>query len=338
MKIHQIKIDFHVTEQISRFVYVYLLEADSLYLIDSGVFGCEKQIMDYLDSIGRDISDIKGIFLTHAHPDHIGSAAWFQEHTGCKIYASEGEKRWIEDIPLSEKLIYNLCMEVKTNMNQYVTGAVIKELREKNRMTQLQLAEKLGVSDKSVSKWETSRGLPDITLLEPIAEAFSISVTELISGNTIHNANISANMLRSKFYVCPVCGNVIHSMGEAAIHCHGIQLMPLEAEQTDEHHMIFIERVEDEYYVRIDHSMTKEHYISFVAAASSDDMQMRTLYPEGNAEARFKIRGVRRIFFYCNRDGLFSIDPVKGIDDKESGYDDSQERRELEKAADMLFG
>lgn len=196
-------------------------------------------------------------------------------------------------------------------MNQYVTGAVIKELREKNRMTQLQLAEKLGVTDKSISKWETSRGLPDITLLEPIAKAFSISVTELISGNTIHNANVSANMLRSKFYVCPVCGNVIHSMGEAAIHCHGIQLMPLEPEQTDEHHMIFIKRVE-EYYVRIDHSMTKEHYISFVAAASSDDMQMRTLYPEGNAEARFKIRGVRRIFFYCNRDGLFSIDPVKG--------------------------
>ena len=103
MKVHQIKIDFHVTEQISRFVYVYILEADSLYLIDSGVFGCGKQIMDYLDSIGRNIADIKGIFLTHAHPDHIGSAAWFQEHTGCRIYASEGEKRWIEDIDLQFK-------------------------------------------------------------------------------------------------------------------------------------------------------------------------------------------------------------------------------------------
>ncbi len=223
-------------------------------------------------------------------------------------------------------------------MNQYVTGRVIRTLREKNKLTQLQLAEKLGVSDKSVSKWEKSRGFPDITLLEPIAEVFKISVTELISGNTIQNANISANMLRSMLYVCPVCGNVIHGMGEATIHCHGIQLMPLEAEPTDEHHMIFIERVEDEYYVRIAHSMTKEHYISFVAAASSDDMQMVKLYPEGSAEARFKIRGVRRIFFYCNRDGLFSIDPVKGIDDKENGYDDSQERRELEKAADMLFG
>ena len=141
-------------------------------------------------------------------------------------------------------------------MNQYVTGAVIKELREKNRMTQLQLAEKLGVSDKCISKWETAKGLPDITLLEPIAEAFGISVTELISGNTVRNANVSANMLRSKFSVCPVCGNVIHGMGEAEIHCHGIRLVPLEAEPTDEQHMIFIERIEDEYYVRIDHSMT----------------------------------------------------------------------------------
>ena len=215
-------------------------------------------------------------------------------------------------------------------MNQYVTGAVIKELREKNKMTQRCLAEKLGVSDKTVSKWETAKGYPDITLLEPIAEAFKVSVTELISGNTIHNENVSANMMRSKFYVCPVCGNVIHSMGEVSIHCHGLLLTPLEAELTDEQHMIFIERVEDEYYVRIEHSMTKEHYISFVAAASFDDIQIVKLYPEGDAEVRLKLRGVRRIYFYCNRDGLYSIDPVKGIDDKESGYDHSEERRKLE--------
>ena len=199
-------------------------------------------------------------------------------------------------------------------MNQYVTGAVIKDLREKNRMTQLQLAEKLGVSDKTVSKWETGKGYPDITLLEPIAEVFRVSVTELISGNTIYNANVSANMMKSKLYVCPLCGNVIHSMGEAAVHCHGLLLTPLEAETPDERHMVLVERVEDEYYVRIDHNMTKEHYISFMAAVSSDEIQLVKLYPEGNAEARFKIRGVRRLFFYCNRDGLFSIDPVKRID------------------------
>ena len=208
-------------------------------------------------------------------------------------------------------------------MNQYVTGTIIRELREKNKMTQLQLAEKLGVSDKTISKWETGKGYPDITLLEPIAKAFRISVAELISGNTIRNANVSANMLRSKFYVCPVCGNAVHSMGEAAIHCHGILLTPLIAEATDERHI---------------HSMTKEHYISFVAAVSSDEIQMVKLYPEGASEARFKIRGVKKILFYCNRDGLYSTDVIKGIDDKESGYDDSEERRELEKAAKMLFG
>lgn len=223
-------------------------------------------------------------------------------------------------------------------MNQYVTGAVIKELREKNHMTQAELAERLGVSDKAISKWETAKGYPDISLLEPLASVLGVSVTELISGNAVSNVNVSANMLRSKFYVCPVCGNVIHSMGEAVIHCHGILLTPCQAEETDENHMIFIERVEDEYYVRIDHDMTKQHYISFVAAISSDKIQMVKLYPEGNAEARVKINGVKKILFYCNRDGLFSINVVKGIDDKQTSYDDVEERRALEQAAKMLFG
>ena len=223
-------------------------------------------------------------------------------------------------------------------MNQYVTGLVIKELREKNNITQSQLAEMLGVSDKAVSKWETGRGYPDITLLEPIADAFKISLPELISGHQVKNVNVSANMMRSKFYVCPVCGNVIHSMGEAVIHCHGIQLLPSEAEMSDENHMIFIERVEDEYFVRIDHGMSKTHHISFIAAVSSDRCQMVKLYPEGEAEARFKINGVRKIYFYCNRDGLFCQEIVKGIDDRKSGYDDLAERRELEQVADMLFG
>lgn len=223
-------------------------------------------------------------------------------------------------------------------MNQYVTGAVIKELREKKNMTQAELAEKLCVSDKTVSKWETAKGYPDISLLEPIAKILSVSITELISGNTVSNVNVSANMLRSKFYVCPVCGNVIHSMGESVIHCHGILLSPCQIEETDEQHMIFIERVEDEYYIRIEHDMTKNHYISFIAAQSSDRLQIVKLYPEGNAETRFKISGVKRILFYCNRDGLFCVDPVKGIDDKESGYDDVRERRELERTAKILFG
>ena len=221
---------------------------------------------------------------------------------------------------------------------QIMIGDKIKELRKRDGRKQDDLATALGVTNQAISRWETGKGYPNITLLEPIADAFGISVAELISGHTVRNANVSANMLRSKFYVCPLCGNVIHSMGEAVIHCHGIQLMPAEAEATDEEHMIFIERVEDEYFVRIDHEMTKKHYISFIAAASSERCQLVKLYPEGAAEARFKISGVRKIYFYCNRNGLFCQDVVKGIDDKERGYDDTQERRELEQVADMLFG
>jgi DNA-binding XRE family transcriptional regulator/desulfoferrodoxin (superoxide reductase-like protein) len=196
-------------------------------------------------------------------------------------------------------------------MNQYVTGAVIRELREKNNMTQLELAERLCVSDKTISKWETAKGYPDISLLDPIAKVFGVSVAELMSGNAINNVNVSANMLRSKFYVCPVCGNSFHCMGEAVIHCHGVQLMPLTAEEVDEAHGISVEVVEDEYFVQIQHDMTKTHYISFIAAMSYDKLQLVKLYPEGNPETRFKISGVKRIYFYCNKDGLYVYDVKK---------------------------
>lgn len=196
-------------------------------------------------------------------------------------------------------------------MNQYVTGEVIKELRERNKFTQVQLAEKLNVSDKTVSKWETGNGYPDITLLDPLSKALNVSITELISGNTVINSNVSANMMRTKFYVCPVCGNVVHSIGETVIHCHGVLLTPAKSEPTDNNHEITIEKVEDEFFVRINHEMSKNHYISFIAVISSDRIQMVKLYPEGNAEARFKINGRNKIYYYCNRDGLFHTDLIK---------------------------
>ena len=223
-------------------------------------------------------------------------------------------------------------------MNQYITGTMIRELREKKNLTQAELAEKLYVSDKTVSKWENGKGYPDISLLEPIAQVFGISVAELLSGKTVSNVNVSANMLRSKFYVCPVCGNLFHTMGEAVITCHGVQLTPAQVEETDEHHQIFIEGVEDEYYVRIEHDMTKTHFISLAAALSPDGIEIKKLYPEGNAEARFKTRGVKKIFFYCNRDGPFSVTFHRAIDARPGAYDDSRERRELEKAANMILG
>lgn len=189
-------------------------------------------------------------------------------------------------------------------MNVYVTGPVIKRLREAKRMTQAELADRIGVSGKAVSKWETSRGLPDVSLLEPLSSALGVSVTELLSGAPVSNRNAACNMLRTKLYVCPVCGNILHAAGEAVISCCGITLPPLEAESPDEAHQLQIEPVEDEQFLTVRHPMTKTHYISFLAYASSDRFQLVKLYPEGNAEARFSLRGSGYLYVYCNRHGL----------------------------------
>lgn len=125
-------------------------------------------------------------------------------------------------------------------MNSYVTGTTIKKLREAKGITQNELAEKIGVTSKAVSKWETSKGLPDITLIEPLCKILGISVVELMSGDTIINKNTSSNMLLSKFYVCPVCGNIIHATGESLISCCGIVLPSLDAEEIDESHRVII--------------------------------------------------------------------------------------------------
>lgn len=199
-------------------------------------------------------------------------------------------------------------------MNQYITGAAIKRLREEKGMTQTELAEKLNVSNKAISKWETAKGYPDISLIEPLAETLGVSVMELLSGNNITNSNRSFNMLRSKIYVCPVCGNVIIATGETAISCCGITLIALEAEEADDEHRINVEVVEDEYYVTVDHEMSKEHYISFIADVADDCFQIIKLYPEGNAQARLKMRKTKYIYYYCNRHGLFRVSRKSFID------------------------
>lgn len=192
-------------------------------------------------------------------------------------------------------------------MNSYVTGAMIRRLREDKNMTQQQLAEKLNVTDKAVSKWETSHGYPDISLVEQLADVLGVSIIELFSGENVVNTNKSSNMLRMKFYVCPVCGNIICSTGESVVSCCGILLPALDAEPEDDMHRLCVEEVEDEYYVTIPHDMTKRHYISFIAAVKDDGCEIKKLYAEGNAEARFKISRTKYLLYYCNVHGLFKV-------------------------------
>lgn len=191
-------------------------------------------------------------------------------------------------------------------MNSYVTGNTIKCLREAKHMTQAELGDKIGVSSKTVSKWETAKGLPDISLLQPLSQALGVSVIELMNGEQITNRNRSSNLLRSRFYVCPVCGNVLHGFGDTMISCCGVTLPALEAEEPDEAHKLTIEKVEDEHFLSLPHPMTKEHYISFAAFVTTDRIQLVKFYPEGNAETRMQLRGRGILYYYCNRHGLYS--------------------------------
>ncbi|NLD87935.1 MAG: helix-turn-helix domain-containing protein [Clostridiales bacterium] len=192
-------------------------------------------------------------------------------------------------------------------MNQEKFGAFLIQRRTQKGLTQEALGRKLSVTKEIISRWERGQGIPNISLFEPLSKALQVSVSELISGTIIENKNISSNLRRSKFYVCTLCGNVIHATGEAVISCCGISLSPLEAKEPDEEHKITLTPVEDEHFITIDYKMTKSHYISFIAFVSGDRLRLVKLYPEGNPETRISIRGGGSLYIYCNNHGLIRM-------------------------------
>lgn len=187
----------------------------------------------------------------------------------------------------------------------YITGTTIKKLREKQNLTQRELADRIGVSDKTISKWETNRGLPDISIIEDLAKALRISLSELLTGDLKINDNISGNMKKLLFFVCPICGNIIYSLGEGSFSCCGVSLPPLEAEKMDYSHKIIIESVEDEICISMDHPMNKKHYISFMAYVTSDKAEIVKLYPEQDVCVRFNKKGSGILYVFCNKHGLY---------------------------------
>lgn len=190
----------------------------------------------------------------------------------------------------------------------YITGKMIRELREKKKMTQSELAEKLFISNKTISKWETDKGLPDIGILSDLAMALGISVADLLLGEYQENENKSGNMRKLHFYVCPVCGNVITALGRGSYNCCGIHLPELEAEtEAEEDHQISVANDGHEYYVTMEHEMVKNHYISFVAYVTSDTAEVTKLYAEQEVSVRYRKKGHGFIYAYCNRHGLFRM-------------------------------
>ena len=193
-------------------------------------------------------------------------------------------------------------------MKQQETGNTIKTLREKKGYTQKQLADLLFLSDKTVSKWETGKGIPDVSLLEPLAKVLGVSVGELLRGEPTENRNRCGNMLKGHFYRCPMCGNLNYSAGEGAFSCCGNTLLPLLAQKAPEgEHLLKVQKMEQDYYVHLQHPMTKEHYIMWIALETDDELILKQLKPEDEPKAEFVVDENKKItaFAYCNLHSLW---------------------------------
>ncbi len=190
-------------------------------------------------------------------------------------------------------------------MDQMKTGGLIRLLRQRQNMTQLELAEKIGVSDKAVSKWERGCGAPDVSLLRPLAEALGVDVRALLRGELGENAMTNGSMKRMRFYVCPNCHNLLFAMEDAEVSCCGQRLEPLKAREALPEERLSVEVSDGELYVTSGHEMRRDHYISFIALLDDNQLSIRKQYPEWSLEARLPRTARGTLLWYCTRDGLF---------------------------------
>lgn len=189
-------------------------------------------------------------------------------------------------------------------MDQTKTGILICERRKNLGLTQKQLADKLNVSDKAVSKWERGLGCPDVSLLPELCDILGINAEALLSGELNTNESTGGNMKNLKFYICPDCGNLITSESDATVSCCGQKLMPLTPAKASEDEKLSVNIIENEYFISSSHEMTREHYISFVALLTGDSIILRRRYPEWSLDTRIPRIGHGKLIWYCTQHGL----------------------------------
>lgn len=118
-------------------------------------------------------------------------------------------------------------------------------------------------------------------------------------------SNVLGNMKKIQFYVCPTCGNVVQAMGTWNFDCCGNALSAQEVKPMDENHEIAVETIDNEHSVTMQHPMSKEHYISFIAYVTTDSVEVIKLYPEQGISVRFRKKGHGILYAYCKEHGLF---------------------------------
>jgi len=193
-------------------------------------------------------------------------------------------------------------------MDQIKTGALIRQLRLSAGLTQKQLAEKVNVSDKAVSKWECGNGAPDVSLLTDLAEVFGTDVNTLLSGSKDINESEKGDMKKIRFYVCKDCGGIMTSTSEASVSCCGNRLSPIVPQKAEGDELLKTEVIDGELFVTADHEMTKQHYISFLAYVCDSTVMMFRQYPEWKMQARLPLVRMGRLIWYCTEHGAFYQD------------------------------
>jgi len=190
-------------------------------------------------------------------------------------------------------------------MNNISVGNIIRELRTERGMTQKQLADKMNISDKTVSKWERGLGCPDVSLLSELSDLLEVDIGKLLNGDLAPNDFVGGNMKKTKYYVCPMCHNISLCTGEAEVSCCGRKIDPQQMQKAEENEKLFVEVIEDEWNITVAHPMNKDHYISFVAFATGDRVQIIKQYPEWDMQLRISKRGHGMLIWFCTRHGLF---------------------------------
>ncbi|MFC4598802.1 helix-turn-helix domain-containing protein [Cohnella hongkongensis] len=183
-------------------------------------------------------------------------------------------------------------------------GRLIAKLRKEKKLTQKNIADALGIQNKTVSKWECGLGCPDLSLWPELSAILGVDMKQMMEGEITSNHPDSGNIDKVRFYVCSSCGNILVSTGSASIFCCGRKLeclLPLDSPAATK---ITVEKMDTDYFITFDHPMTKEHYISFVALVKSDRVLLNRLYPEQSPTCRFPVITGGKLYVYCTKHGL----------------------------------
>lgn len=189
-------------------------------------------------------------------------------------------------------------------MNCEQTGQTIRRLRTEKGFTQKELADKMNISDKTVSKWERGLGCPDISVIKELAEIFSVSCETILTGNIESNEPKESSMKNNKYYICPECGSISVCTGNAEIICCSRKLQPLTPVKADESEKLTAEKVEYDWYISSDHPMSKDDYIPFAVYVTGDKMTFYKLYPEWNLSFRIPCAEHGTLMWYERSKGL----------------------------------